>query len=386
MVLVLVAFATVSIGACSPRSPTRFDYTLGAVQRGDIESIVLTTGTLAPLNTVVVGSELSGRISELHADFNDAVTEGQLIARIDPRTFIERVEHARAAVAVAQATIAQKSAERDRAVAEQQEAQRELDRARDLVGKGNVSDSEIDARSTALAIATAQVGVASSAIENARALHTQQLAALKLAELDLERTFIRSPVSGTVIKRNVEVGQTVAASLQAPELFQIAQDLRRMKVEASIDEVDIGQIEVGMDCRFTVDAYPYRAFAGQVEQVRKAPDVVFNVVTYKVIITADNEDLALLPGMTSSVMIVTGRRKSVLRVPNASLRFVPPEEWSTPAAAVVGGPPRTVWRLAGGEPQAVLVATGLSDEQYTEIVSGLAEADTVVLRARRREQ
>ena len=299
------------------------EYSLGTVQRGNIESVVVTTGTLEALNTVIVGSQLSGQITELHADFNDTVQNQQLIARIDPRTFAARVEQNRADVKVAQASIAQRQAEVRRSQALLAQARRELERREGLKDKGHISASELDEDVTNVETAEAQLGMADAAVVNAEAVLEQRIAALHQSELDLDRTNIRSPVAGTVINRTVEVGQTVAASLQAPELFQIAQDLHQMKVEASVDEADIGRIREGLDCRFTVDAYPDRQFRGQVQQVRKAPDIVQNVVTYRVIITADNDDLALLPGMTANVEIVLGSKRDVLRLPNAALRFAP---------------------------------------------------------------
>jgi HlyD family secretion protein len=376
---VSILIASLMPGGCAPAGPAEYEYTVAAITRGDIESVVSTTGSVAPLNTVVVGSEVSGKVSALYADFNDPVESGQLIARIDPRTLEERITQAQAAVAVAEAGKLQRAAELDRAVAERERAERELTRLRRLEADGHLSGSELDAEETALAIAIAQEKIANAAIANAEAAYSQQLAMLKLARLDLERTEIRSPVSGVVIKRNVEVGQTVAASLQAPELFQIAQDLAQMKVEANIDEVDIGRIGPGMPCRFTVDAYPHKQFRGRVEQVRKAPEILHNVVTYKVIISTTNEDLHLLPGMTAHVAIISGRRENVLKVPNAALRFVPP-----PGTGWIGDPvlaPATVWQRASGKLQPAAVEVGLVNERETEVLSGVREGDSVVVRA-----
>lgn len=332
----LVAVAGISMYALAPK-PELLEYRFGAVETGDIESLVVSTGTLEALNTVIVGSQLSGQIAELRADFNDVVEEGQIIARIDPRTFEARKAQNDADVEVARANIVSREAELTRAVATARQARRELGRRESLKQRGHISESELDADITAVETATAQVEVAKAAVVNARAALAQRQAALAQSELDLDRTFIRSPVGGTVINRTIELGQTVAASFSAPELFTIGQDLHQMKVEASIDEADIGRVGEGMQCRFTVDAYPDRRFVGRIQQIRKAPDVLQNVVSYKVIITADNGDLALLPGMTANVEIVLGRKDDVLRIPNGALRFAPRD--AAPAPERASGPP-----------------------------------------------
>ena len=321
-VVLIAAGAAASLYALAP-SAERIDYRLRAVEVGDIESVVLSAGTLAALNTVVVGSQLSGQVAELHADFNDTVQAGEIVARIDPRTFEARVLQNEADVAVAKGNIESRTADLQRAEATLRQAERELARRQTLQERGHVSATELDRDVTLVETSQAQVAVAKAAIGNARATLEQRQAALAQSRLDLERTYIRSPVSGTVINRQVELGQTVAASFSAPEIFEIGQDLHRMKVEASVDEADIGRIREGMPCRFTVDAYPARRFFGRIQQIRKAPNIVQNVVTYKVIITADNDDLALLPGMTASVQIVLGSKSDVLKVPNAALRFAP---------------------------------------------------------------
>ena len=321
-VVVVAAGAAASLYALAP-SGEQIDYRLSAVEVGDIESVVLSAGTLAALNTVVVGSQLSGQVAELHADFNDTVEAGDLIARIDPRTFEARVMQNEADVAVAKGNIESRKADLQRAEANLRQAERELGRRQTLQERGHISATELDRDVTTVETSQAQVAVANASIGNAMATLEQRSAALAQSRLDLERTYIRSPVSGTVINRRVELGQTVAASFSAPELFEIGQDLHRMKVEASVDEADIGRIREGMPCRFTVDAYPDRRFFGRIQQIRKAPNIVQNVVTYKVIITADNDDLALLPGMTASVQIVLGSKSDVLKVPNAALRFAP---------------------------------------------------------------
>ena len=356
LVVVVAAGAAVSLYALAP-SGEQIDYRLSAVEVGDIESVVLSAGTLAALNTVVVGSQLSGQVAELHADFNDTVEAGEIVARIDPRTFEARVLQNEADVAVAKGNIESRKAELQRAQATLRQAERELARRQTLQQRGHVSATELDRDITLVETSQAQVAVAEAAISNSLATLEQRQAASEQSRLDLERTYIRSPVSGTVINRQVELGQTVAASFSAPELFEIGQDLHRMKVEASVDEADIGRIREGMSCRFTVDAYPERRFFGRIQQIRKAPNIVQNVVTYKVIITADNNDLALLPGMTASVQIVLGSTSEVVKVPNAALRFAPrgtvretprPDVQPAAAAAPFGGGARGGDRPAGG--------------------------------------
>jgi len=371
-------------------------YEQEAVTRGDVESVVVTTGALEALNTVIVGSQLSGQIAELHADFNQPVERGALLARIDPRTFASRVQQSRADVHVARATIVQRQAELTRANATLAQAEREFARRQSLLQRGHLSEAELDLDRTRVATNRADVAIAAAAVTNAEAALAQRQSALQQAELDLERTEIRAPITGTVVNRTVQQGQTVAASLQAPELFQIAEDLHRMKVEATVDEADIGRIREGMPSRFTVDAYPGRSFGGTVSQVRIAPDRLLNVVTYRVIITTANDDLALLPGMTANVEIILGRRTDVVRVPNAALRFAPRDGESAGGAVAAtslpmpegdgNGQPAVVWLLEDGGPRDRPVLIGLADDAVTEVRAGLAEGDRVIVRADRATQ
>jgi HlyD family secretion protein len=286
------------------------------VERGPIVATVSATGTLNPVTSVQVGTQVSGQVKELYVDFNTPVKKGQLIARIDPETFEYRVRQAQADAEAARAAIG-------RAQVSVANAQRELDRSKELVARNFVSPAELDAKQATLDLAKAD-------LTNARALLSQREASLASARVDLGRTEIRAPVDGVVIKRSVDVGQTVAASLQAPELFVIARDLRDMQVETSIDEADVGRIKLGQRATFTVDAQPGRSFSGEVKQVRKSAQNVQNVVTYTVLVTASNESALLMPGMTANVRIVTDTRDAVLKVSNAALRFRPPGE---PAAA-----------------------------------------------------
>lgn len=327
------------------------------VSRGGITASVSATGTLNAEVSVPVGSQVSGQVKEVMADFNSEVKRGQLIARIDPETFEYRVRQsqadldaARAQVLTAQANISAASAAVSRIRVNLAEARRDLERKQLLVERNFISGAELEKARAVLDAATeeikssqAQVEVAQAQARSAQAVVAQREAQLLQARADLERTAIRAPVDGIVIKRSIDAGQTVAASLQAPELFVIARNLRDMQVDTSIDEAEIGKIRLGQRASFTVDSYPGRSFSGEVKQVRKAALTVQNVVTYTVVVATANPDLALIPGMTANVRLVTDVRDSVLRVPNAALRFRPPD-WQepapgTPGAGGAGGPP-----------------------------------------------
>ena len=292
-------------------------YRTAKVERGPITATVSSTGTLNPVTSVQVGSQISGQIKELYVDFNSPVKQGQLIAQIDPETYQYRVRQAEADVEASSSAVGR--AEVARIIAE-----RDLTRTKELVARNFVSPAELDKAQSTYDLAAAE-------LKTARANEQQRKATLASARVDLSRTEIRAPVDGVVIKRSVDVGQTVAASLQAPELFIIAKDLRDMQVETSIDEADVGRIRLGQKASFTVDAFPGRPYAGEVKSVRKAAQNVQNVVTYIAIISANNERGELLPGMTANVRITTDTRESVLKVPNAALRFRPPGEASADA-------------------------------------------------------
>lgn len=307
-----------------------------AVDRGDIESIVAATGSVRPVVTVELGSELSGLIAELRADFNDEVREGQVVAVIDPRTFATRVEQAEADLDLANASLTTAEAAISRAEANLVQAERAYRRNIALADRGNLSESALDTALAALEGARADLASANAQKVTAQATIAQRKAALRQARIDLERTEIRSPIDGVIVNRLVDVGQTVAASLSAPILFEIARDLSAIQIEASVDEADIGTVTPGDVVRFTVDAFRDRRFSGEVRQVRLAPVELNNVVTYTVIIDAANADRSLLPGMTANLEIVTGSRSDVLRVPNEALRFRPPEE-VVAAAQPAGG-------------------------------------------------
>jgi HlyD family secretion protein len=300
-------------------------------------AVVVASGTLNAVTTVQVGSQISGQVKEIFADFNTAVKKDQVIARIDPSTFELRVNQARAdldaaegAVAVARSGFTAQQAEIGRVKVALAEAQRDVERKKQLVEKKFISPAELekaisvlDTTREQLKAVQAQLQVSQAQISSARAAVKQRESLLKQAQVDLERTIIRAPVDGTVILRNVDAGQTVAASLQAPVLFTIAQDLRDMQVEAAIDEADVGRLRVGMPTSFAVDAFPRRSFGGEIKQIRKSPQNVQNVVSYTVVISAANPDLALLPGMTANVRIGVESRAAALKVPNAALRWRP---------------------------------------------------------------
>ncbi|MEI7446963.1 MAG: efflux RND transporter periplasmic adaptor subunit, partial [Burkholderiales bacterium] len=319
------------------------------VERGTLVATVAASGTLAATVQVQVSSQVSGQIREVLADFNAEVAKGQVLARIDPETFEYRVrqaeadlEAARAQVGVQQATVAARRSDLSRNRINLEEARRDLDRKEDLVAKNFLSPAERDkARSVARALvedvasAEAQVQLAEAQVRNAMSTVAQREAQLASSRVDLGRTVIRAPVDGVVIKRSIEPGQTVAVSLAAPELFLIAQNLRDMQVEVSIDEAEVARLRIGQRTTFTVDAFPGRTFEGTVRQVRKASKNEQNVITYTAVVSAENESQALLPGMTANVRIVTDTRNDVLKVPNAALRFKPPGWTEAPKSAAL---------------------------------------------------
>ncbi len=321
------------------------------LERGILQATVSATGTLSPVRQVQISSQVSGQIKELLVDFNSPVQEGQLIARLDPETFEYRVRQAsadlmavRATALTAQANVAQALAQASKVEVDLEEAQRDWQRKQDLVAQNFIAASEADkaralvrSQTHALKAAQALVAVARAQQQSAQATIQQREAVLQQAQVDVRRTQIRSPVEGIVIKRTVEVGQTVAASLQAPELFVIARNLHDMQVEASIDEADVAKVRPGQKATFTIDAFPGRSFEGQVTQVRQAAVTVQNVTTYTVIIGFTNAaGPQPLPGMTANVRIVTDVRDNALKVPNAALRVrLPGVE---PKAVAASGP------------------------------------------------
>ncbi len=352
----LIGLAVIAAGAwywyangdASGGKPT---YRLAKVDRGTIANVVTASGTLKAIITVDVGTQISGQVKQLFADFNTEVKAGQVIARIDPATFEAKVAEAQADLATAKGNVPLMEARLDSLVADTRQAKSALElskldlaRKKELLPSRAIAQSVYDQAVSAHEQAEAkhQGMLAKEAeqkaqIEVARAQVQQKEATLAQRRIDLENTYIRSPVDGVVIARNVDVGQTVAASLQSPVLFTIAQDLKRMQVEVNVDEADIGRIREGQTASFTVDSFPGRTFPGQVRQVRKAPKEVASVITYTVVVSTQNPDLRLLPGMTANVTFQIARRENVAMIPNSALRFRPgnarPERASTDAIA-----------------------------------------------------
>ena len=327
LALILVVIAVAIFGYrkfFSENSPKTGLYRTEAVLRSDLSSSISATGTLGATATVEVGTQVSGTLQSVEVDFNDNVQPGQVIARIDPSTFQARVSQAQAALASAQANLAE-------ARASAVNAQKDFLRKNQLAEKQLVSRTDRDQ-------AAAQRDQAQARVMSAQAQIQQQVANLNTTKLDLAKTIIRSPVKGTILARNVEPGQTVAASLQTPVLFKIAGDLSSMEIILAIDEADIGQVRVGQQSTFTVDAFPDKSFQGQVKQIRLAANNVSNVVTYPVVIEVNNTDQNLLPGMTATAQIIISQKTQVLTVPSAALRFRPASAASANNGSPMGAP------------------------------------------------
>ncbi|GAC31558.1 efflux RND transporter periplasmic adaptor subunit [Paraglaciecola polaris] len=346
----------------------RIVYHTQPLSMGKIESTVNSSGSISPVVTVEVGSELSGLVSQLNVDFNDEVTSGQVIARIDDRTVLSKLRQSEADLASSNASLVQLKAALQKAKTEEKLAQREYKRTRELRDKNLVSASELDISETSYELAKVAIDTADAAILVGEAKIQQSQSMLEQAKLDLDRTYIRSPVDGVVIDRQVDKGQTVSASLSAPTLFSIAQDLASMQIEADVDEADIGRIAKEQNVNFTVDAFPERQFRGIVTQVRKSATVTNNVVTYKVIIGVKNERLLLLPGMTANVDIVLGQRDNVLRVPNSALRFSPDSNTDSAANSGTGADERLA------ELTEQLTLNELQQEQVADVMQKMRES------------
>jgi HlyD family secretion protein len=348
-------------------TPAAPKYVTVTAARGDVIRTVVTTGSVNPVVTVQVGSYVSGPVKSLHCDFNTKVKAGQLCAKIDPRNYQVALDQAKANLASAKAQL-----EKDKASLTYAKVNYERDRG--LVARGIVSQDTVDADKSAYEQAAAQVKLDEATI-------AQRQAALEGAQVNLDYTDIVSPVDGVVVSRNVDVGQTVAASFQTPTLFLIAKDLTKMQVDTNVSETDIGRVKLGDKATFTVEAYPKVTFEGRVTQVRKAPITVQNVVTYDAVIGVDNPELLLLPGMTANAKIITARRDGVIRVPEQALRFEPQGMPSAGAKAARRNAQRgtRVWVLRNGEPVAVPVTVGLDDGTWAEITGGqLAEGDAII--------
>lgn len=370
----------------SPASSERIEYQSSALSIGTVESIVNTAGTLSPLSTVEVGSEVSGLIRELNADFNSVVKAGDLLARIDDRDVRAELSQREADLQVARANLIQERAAQMRTETDYEFAQNELARARTLLERRLISEADLEKAVSNARSAEASIESSKSRIISAEANILQREAQLEQAQLDLERTYIRSPVDGIVINRLVDLGQAISANQNIPTLFEVAQDLAKMQIEAQIDEAQIGKVQEGLPVRFRVDAYPTQRFNGVVTQVRKAASTANNVVSYTIIINADNPDENLLPGMTANLDIVLGSRTNVLRAPNAALRFQPPAGIETTLAA--GARPAGGAAAVGGgtDRNAEMVAAlSLTEEQETKFIA-LIEKNAADMRALAQQQ
>jgi len=356
--LLIILFA---VRRCTQGSAS--GYQTATVTRGPITQLVTATGTLNPVVNVQVGSQVSGNIAKLFADFNSEVKAGQTVAQIDPMLFQAAVTQAEGDVANAQAAL--------------ELAKVNAERIQKLFIQKNSSQQDLDTANANLHQAEANVKIKQGALDKAKA--------------DLDHCTITSPIDGVVISRNVDVGQTVAASLQAPVIFQIANDLTKMQIDSNVAEADVGAVSVNQDVDFTVDAFPTRTFHGKVVQVRNAPITVQNVVTYDTVIGVNNADLKLKPGMTANVSIIIAHKDTVVQLKNAALRYRPPDAATAEQPKSTSSPSgqrptgarerraeRTVYVLAYGRPNPVQIKTGISDGIMTEVTEGLKEGDRVV--------
>ncbi len=416
-ILVIIAGVVLVLSLFSRNKNDIPKYEKKAIDKGNIEALVITTGSLNPVTTVDVGSQVSGKIDKLYVDFNSRVKEGQVIAELDQSQFITRVKQNEANYKSAEASLEKTKVTLDN-------TKKKYDRAMNLFEKDLISFEEKEAIETQYYSAMADIQSSEARLEQAESQ-------LDSSKVDLTYTIIKSPIDGVVINRRVNIGQTVAASFQAPVLFQIANDLSKMQVECSVDEADIGKVKEGQKVRFTVDAFPDENFTGKVSQVRYAPEIVQNVVTYTTIVEVNNPEMKLRPGMTATASVVTGEAKNVLRVLNSALRFNPslsPEEMgelmesmrqemrerrgdsSRPEGSSPGGDAHRqaaqrpgsgqhasgmrgfsmqgarmrqfarVWMEdESGKLKMAFVRTGVTDNSYTEIVSGSLKEGQLVI-------
>jgi HlyD family secretion protein len=430
-----LAFTTLLLGAAGAglgyaysqdnRAPT---FLTATVERGTISTLVKATGSTDARITVDVSSQLSGRVAEVFVNFNDVVKAGQPLAQLDQESFLIAVKEAKAALQVATATahVQQAAVERAKlaivnarndetlagalvasAPAKQDEAEREFGRKAQLAktGAGAERDlsqaralrdtaaadlraaiEQVKMKTEAIAIAEADLRMAEANLENARAVIDQKQATVDQAELDLKRSVVRSPIDGVIVNRDVNPGQTIAVTLEAKTLFKIANNLDSMEVHGKIDEADIGKLKAGQSARFTVDAYPDRTFTGKVLQIRKASEVVQNVVTYTAVISAPNPELLLLPGMTAELRILVSDTGEVLKIPNQALRFRPEATDLAPERqleqqASSAGTSSTVWIIGtDGRPVPVTVHVGQSDDSGTQLLDGpLAQGQPLIV-------
>ena len=379
-VLVLISWRLLS------PSERDYEYVIEEVSEGEVVRVVSASGTLRALNTTNVGAEVSGQVTAVHVDFNSTVERGQLLAQIDPTRPRARVTQARAQVDLARASLAQAQASIVRSSTDVEVQTREFERQSELASNGFVSAAGLDQAENALVAARAALSTAEAQAQSARAQIAQSIAELESAQLDLSRTRIVAPTSGVVIDKLVEPGTTVAANFQTPNLFTIAADTSRMQVEASVDEADIGQIEVGQDVRFSVDSYPEDTFVAEVQQIRQSATQTGTAVSYLVILDVDNTDGRLLTGMTANVDIITGRKPNVLRVPVASIRFLPREEDREETPHEDSSKQVYVWvpNDDAYRPTRQAIETGLQGEDFVEVTEGLDPGQQVIIRSRSR--
>jgi HlyD family secretion protein len=414
----LVGVAGVGLAYANSRDSPTPDFITSPVERGTVATLVKATGSVDAKITVDVSSQLSGRMAEVFVNFNDMVNAGQPLAQLDQESFLIAVKEAKAALEVATATahvqqaavgrakLAIVNAHNDETLAEalvasaqakQDEAQREFERKAQLAKTRAVAErdlsqaralrdtgaadlraaiEQVKIKTEAIEIAEADLRMAEANLENAQAVIEQKQATVDQAELDLKRTVVRSPIDGVIVRRDVNPGQTIAVSLEAMTLFKIANNLDSMEVHGKIDETDIGKLKAGQSARFTVDAYPDRTFTGKVLQIRKASEVVQNVVTYTAVISAPNPELLLLPGMTAELRILVSDTGDVLKIPNQALRFRPEATNIAPERqleqqASSAGTLSTVWIIGtDGRPAPVTVHVGQSDDSGTQLLDG----------------
>ena len=346
-VSILMAVLVVSAGFW--KNNKKPDYLIRHVKKHTITQVVEASGTVQPVQTVSIGSQVSGMIKEIYVDYNSKVKKGQLLAQIDTSLFTAQVEQAQANIANAKASLARV-------------------RYRNLYQRNFIAKSELDLAESTYKSDLAQIAAAKAQI-------AQASAAYNTAAANLRYTRIVSPVDGVVVSRGVDVGQTVAASFQTPELFSVAQDLTQMQIEASVSEADIGKVSVGQEVTYTLDGYQDSVFEGKVLQVRISPTTVQNVVTYTVIIQVNNEDMKLIPGMTANVSIITNKKADVLSVSNAALKFTPYTDGSGPKYKEQG-----IWVMKNKKPERITIKTGAADDTHTEIISDkVAEGDAVIV-------
>ncbi|PWV63504.1 efflux RND transporter periplasmic adaptor subunit [Plasticicumulans acidivorans] len=383
LLLALAALLFLWLGGGGPAHAVQ--YRTEALGRGDLRVAVTATGTLQPTNEVTIGVELSGTMATVLVDYNDPVKEGQILAQLDTTKLKAQMLSSRATLEANKAKVLQTQAT-------VKEATAELARLREVarLSGGKVpSRTELDSAEATLARARADQSSAEAAVK-------QAAAQLEVDDTNLNKAVIRSPINGVVLERDVDPGQTVAASLQAPTLFTLAEDLRRMELHVDVAEADVGQVTAGQQATFTVDAWPEMNFPAQITQVRYGSKTVDNVVSYETVLSVANDDLRLRPGMTATAEITVAERKSVLRVSNAALRFSPPLQNAAPKRSLVASllphppaPParpkaqsgdKHIWLLRDGQPVAVAVSVGASDGRYTEVSGdGLAEGAAVIV-------